>query len=242
MMMGGDSAALCEKLCIGGTCTLNVCTWPATLLIATGKTLASVGELPAGSAQYDVLAAEGTCFLAKLTADPWVIHTPFDAGTMTIETETAGVHTFPPPDESNLSLVDLAPNPLFTDGDTLTFAATGGADYPAFSLSIPAPPAITVFAGAVVAGTPFEITWASAAPPSYVAMIGINGASLFCFPSAPDSLTISGEMTSLFGPDPESFSIGAFKISEAQEDFGGAGLNAILRALSVSVKSVSYTP
>jgi len=152
-----------------------------------------------------LLGEEGDC-KAYEPSDPdaWP-EIPIEAGDVSVESPNTGLLPLVtgPGDCYQYKLANgdyILPEEGFQSGETVTFAATGGAMFPSFDLSGVIPAEMGLQDNPTYqAGQAYEITWTGEAPQRFFLFDSGNGRYIDCTPSPGGSLTVPASVTQYVG-------------------------------------------
>lgn len=155
--------------------------------------------------QDQLIGEEGGC-KAYEPSDPdlWP-EIPIDAGDVTVESPNTGVLPLGagPGKCYQIKLANgdyILPEEGFQVGETVTFAATGGAMFPSFELKGVIPADMGLQENVVYqAGQPYEVTWTGETPQKILLIDSVNGRHIDCTPAPGGSLTVPASVTQYVG-------------------------------------------
>lgn len=203
---GCDAPCAAEEACVEGVCT------PFDLLLfqaihqhmvhADGAedhrstTSACVLTLDPTAPGTQTLAEDGLCRVIEILG-PTYAETAPDAGALTLATPSLGVLSLKLDAGAPCPQLFLGNAPAFTAGEIVTFAADGGAHFPAFRMGLAFPETFEVGGGTLVRGEPYAVTWTGDVPP--LVMVTVSGGSrqVICHPDQGNAWTVPASLTGL---------------------------------------------
>ena len=244
-----DSVALCEALCstpcVGNTCvferTLELGALNATNILSDGTTsdygMGQACTLEAMVVANESLLRDGPCWLVSQTLVEGTFQfLPFDLGTITVSSPTAGTVALPPKGNCyNAKTV----GPILSPGETVTADVPGNIDVSPFSLEVTAPGPLSVTTSALVPGQPLTVSWAPAGPISYVFLSSAT-ASIYCDPGASGEVTLSGALTGALAAGSGLATLTVQHVNTVESSFGPTNERVNLGAGYATIRLFNY--